>query len=667
MHRLLLVSLILALITPLVRAQDVLRFDDPLETGLKASYTLQSEHRFEIKAPFLPGGGQDDAFTQTVVFDLEVLGEVTRFTQVRMVVRSIEVDAASSLLGAGRFAGRADEAIDMERLGDGDRRLARAFRNAIGQDYVLVLDSDRMITTVRKPEGVLKGLSRDERNAYERVLGTDRLREALQPLLRPLGAPGEMPRDGSWDHNFNRTNALGQLSFSSTYTLESMNDQTARFTMEGTIHVNAEGMGGNLTVERDLYEGELVWDRAEGLARQVRSSVDSRYTMSEEPPIKARVTIEDRLVRTDGVTDEPPHARGPEALEDLLKQAVARFSQPAIGAAVVNADGLVAIGVSGTRVAGVDLPVTRDDRWHIGSCSKAMTATLLAQALEGQKALTLQSTLSEVFPELADRMHPRYRGATIADVLAHTSGVPALTNGAAPDRAALKDLPEDPRAARAAFAERLLTASDTDPYAPVGVPGGYAYSNAGFGIAAAITERLLDAPWEDAMRDRLFDALGMSSAGFGWPSAISASGEPRGHYAGLAGATPRQTDDPYHLDNAIVPAGDVHASIGDWVKFAQDRLRTLEGMDDSPLLDPEHTLALLTPAAGATYAGGWGTGNLPTNGRLYAHDGSAGTFYCTVWIMPDADLAVLVVSNSGDGAQACEAVRGRLVERYGGE
>src|SRR4029453_3966433 len=71
---------------------------------------------------------------------------------------------------------------------------------------------------------------------------------------------------------------------------------------------------------------------------------------------------------------------------------------------------------------------------------------------------------------------------------------------------------------------------------PVAAPGTkYIYANAGFAIAGAMAERITGQSWEVLMRARLFEPLGLTSAGFGAPGTPGTPGnaekidQPRGH------------------------------------------------------------------------------------------------------------------------------------------
>jgi hypothetical protein len=105
---------------------------------------------------------------------------------------------------------------------------------------------------------------------------------------------------------------------------------------------------------------------------------------------------------------------------------------------------------------------------------------------------------------------------------------------------------------------------------------------------------------------------------------------------------------PDQTDNAPVlgPAGTVHCSISDWCKFAGEIIHAAQG--HSKLISAETFEKLVTPPPGQDYAGGWIVTKRPwAGGRALTHTGSNGSWYCTVWIAPDKDFALLVATNTG--------------------
>jgi CubicO group peptidase (beta-lactamase class C family) len=64
-----------------------------------------------------------------------------------------------------------------------------------------------------------------------------------------------------------------------------------------------------------------------------------------------------------------------QPLADELEKVRVQYGLPAIAAAVVKDGTIVASGVAGVRVHGTSIAATIDDRFHLGSDTKAMTAT----------------------------------------------------------------------------------------------------------------------------------------------------------------------------------------------------------------------------------------------------------------------------------------------------
>ena len=102
----------------------------------------------------------------------------------------------------------------------------------------------------------------------------------------------------------------------------------------------------------------------------------------------------------------------------MLRPYLEQYGLPALAAAVVRNGTTVAAGAVGTRRAGTDNSVTIDDRFHIGSDTKAVTA-LVAAILVEQGKLRWDSTVGEVFVELAATMDAGLRRDAGAAPVAH--------------------------------------------------------------------------------------------------------------------------------------------------------------------------------------------------------------------------------------------------------
>ena len=203
----------------------------------------------------------------------------------------------------------------------------------------------------------------------------------------------------------------------------------------------------------------------------------------------------------------------PENLNSLLEPILKKYDLPALAGAIVTSNGLSAVGAVGVRKYGTDTPVTINDQFHLGSDTKAMTATMLATLVEEGK-ISWTTTLDQVFPELAlgqpSKMDPAYRKVTLEQLLAHRAG---FTDESWPQGKTFKDmheLPGTPREQRAAYVAMVLSER------PVNEPGStYLYSNRSYAVAGAMAEKVANDSWENLMQKRIFQPLGMQTCGFG--------------------------------------------------------------------------------------------------------------------------------------------------------
>jgi len=325
----------------------------------------------------------------------------------------------------------------------------------------------------------------------------------------------------------------------------------------------------------------------------------------------------------------------------VLKPLLTRHAVPALGGAIVTSQGLQAIGVVGVRRSGTAVPVTAEDRWHLGSDTKAMTATMLGTLVEERK-LRWNTTVGEVFGSQIPELSASARSITLLQLLQHRSGLPKdLDWHAISPQQPIRD--QRLQAARTAFTRRLAAKR-----------GSYLYSNLGYVIAASMAEQRTGQTWEALMESRVFGRLGMTSVGYG-------------PVTGRAGAWGHdETGRPVTLDNppVIGPAGRVHCSLSDWSRFVSDQLKGARG--ERALLEPQTYRTLQTPPAGAEDACGWQIMQRAWGGRILTHDGSNNLNYSVAWLSPERDFAVLLTANRGgtEAAAACDEAAGSLIEAW---
>ncbi len=339
-------------------------------------------------------------------------------------------------------------------------------------------------------------------------------------------------------------------------------------------------------------------------------------------------------------------------LSPLLAERVAAEGMPALTAWISNGERTIARGVAGVRVRGGAAPATLDDLWHIGSCTKSMTASLMVALVMAGVDLHEGLTPLMVFPELAATADTSWKEVTLRRLLTNRAGVVGDLSGVHPElwsRCFRGDL--TPLAQRRFLLETLLAQPTAQP------PGStYLYSNAGFALAGTMLEVRAGAPYEELMRRHLFGPLGMRSASFGPPGISTdptAPDAPWGHdAAGRAHPPDLSADNP----SVITPAGRVHLNMEDWARYARFHLRGEQ--EDRPFAPKLAMQRLHEPEnreARPLYAAGWivaEIGDPPT--RLLGHSGSNTMWYSVIWLFPELDLAVLAACNDGTKGAAVE-------------
>lgn len=367
-----------------------------------------------------------------------------------------------------------------------------------------------------------------------------------------------------------------------------------------------------------------------------------------------------------------PAASPPKSVLEILTAAREKHKLPAMGGAIVTSDGMVAKGAVGLRAVGSTEAVTDNDLWHLGSCTKAMTATLCAILVEDGK-LRWDMTITEVFPELKDEIRPEYQNVTLELLLTNRGGVPAnlIPSGV---WAKLWKLQTPPREQRLLMLrEALKLPPDTPgPNTPAG--SRMIYSNQNFAVAGAMAEKVMNQSWEELIQNRLFRPLGIYSAGFGPPGSGKRIDQPRGH-RGAPGAEAAVSPAELGADNppAIGPAGVVHMTLDDWGKFIaahlrQDGMWSVRTASQEPrrLLSPETLQKLHTPPQDEEYAFGWGVTRRQWGGTVLTHAGSNTLWFCVAWVAPEQNFAVFVTCNCGNksAVSAADEVAYELIKLH---
>ena len=177
---------------------------------------------------------------------------------------------------------------------------------------------------------------------------------------------------------------------------------------------------------------------------------------------------------------------GDTDLAELLNSIRLEERLPGLAAAIIVDGKLYSAAAVGVRETGTKNWLTVNDKFLIGSCAKAFTATTAAILVE-EGRLNWETTLRDVFPDLD--MLPEYENITVEQLLSHRAGLPKnLKEGKASwliDYEFDKKRGSSPEILRLQYLEKTLQSKLINPPGQV-----IHYSNSGYLIVGSILEKI---------------------------------------------------------------------------------------------------------------------------------------------------------------------------------
>jgi CubicO group peptidase (beta-lactamase class C family) len=315
------------------------------------------------------------------------------------------------------------------------------------------------------------------------------------------------------------------------------------------------------------------------------------------------------------------------AYADSIRQS---YAIPEINYAVISDTSVLDMAALGYHSVNLNDTATLDDRFHLGSNTKAMTAFLLARYVEKGK-LQWKTKFFDVFPEWKQQSRAEYYSITLQDLLSHRALIQPFLGENDPTIPTLKGSKQQKRTL---FGKFVLT---LDPVKNDTVHP-FTYSNADYTLATLLLERTTGSSWEQLV-DQVFNKELHLDVQLSWPDNQSKK-ETWGHSFENDKLVPVPSSTDYHLDYTE-PAGDINIKLTAYIKFIQLNLQGLNGQDNYLKAATYHFIHEGIEG----YALGWF--NIYENGSSYsAHSGTAGTYYSLVQLDRENSRAYIILTNS---------------------
>ncbi|MEK7795070.1 MAG: serine hydrolase domain-containing protein [Candidatus Hydrogenedentota bacterium] len=272
-----------------------------------------------------------------------------------------------------------------------------------------------------------------------------------------------------------------------------------------------------------------------------------------------------------------------------------------------------------------DIPNGPDTKFRLGSITKQFTATLVMQLREAGK-LALEDPISKHLPNYRKDTGDRI---TVHHLLTHTSGIPSYTG----HPTFWKEVSRNPYTVADFVAKFCSGDLEFEPGAQ------YKYDNSGYFLLGAIIEKVGGKKYEELLREKIFDPIGMNDSGYDWPAPIMkrrADGYERKD-GQLVNAAYLDMSPPFS-------AGALYSTVEDLHKWD----RALYGTE---LLTAESKKLMFTPYI-KDYGYGWAVKPLLVKGETVndaveiSHGGGINGFNTLITRDPQAERLIVVLNNA---------------------
>jgi CubicO group peptidase (beta-lactamase class C family) len=336
------------------------------------------------------------------------------------------------------------------------------------------------------------------------------------------------------------------------------------------------------------------------------------------------------------------------ALEPLVQQLIDRWKVPGVAIGILHEGEREYLGYGITSIETHE-PVAPDTLFQIGSVSKVYTTTLVLQLCD-QGLLELDAPVVRYVPELGLSDVSARDQVTLRHLITHRGGF-------------YGDRFDDHGNGEDALALAVQAFHDLPQYAAPGEL--WAYSNAGFDLAGRAIENVLEMPFEQAMRERIFAPLEMERATYFASEAVLHS-VAVGHLD--AGPHHIRIATPFQIPRRANPAGGIISTVSEMIRFAE--MHFGDGTwGNAQILKPETARLMRELHTEADFTRRWGLGwsLREINGvRAVEHTGATNGFMGRLCVIPERNFALAIVTNGENGGSVHSAIYAHILQQVVG-
>jgi CubicO group peptidase (beta-lactamase class C family) len=340
------------------------------------------------------------------------------------------------------------------------------------------------------------------------------------------------------------------------------------------------------------------------------------------------------------------------ALQKKVAELAAEFDVPGVSVGVIH-DGKEDYGYAGVTCTEYPLPVDENTLFQFGSTGKTFTATAMMRLVE-QGKVDLDAPVRTYLPDFKLRDEDVAKNVTVLQLFNHTAG----WEGDMMDNTGDGDDALEKYVARM---ERLQQVS------PLGAT--VSYNNASLSVAGLIIARVCGTTYEQAIRDLLFEPLGMTHSFF-FPNEIMTRRFAVGHNKSEEDGT-ISIARPWAMARGNSPAGGISANAKDQIAWAKFHLGDGTAADGTRLLSKDNLLRMQEPTAEMTGSAlgdavgiSWLLADID-GVKTVGHGGTTNGQHSEFSMVPERSFAIISMTNCGpNGPQFNHKIVEWALEHY---
>jgi CubicO group peptidase (beta-lactamase class C family) len=317
------------------------------------------------------------------------------------------------------------------------------------------------------------------------------------------------------------------------------------------------------------------------------------------------------------------------------------------------ADGQEIVAAQGVLSHATQVDVTADSLFQIGSITKVWTTTMIMQ-LVSEGRLSLDTTVAEVLPGVRIGSPDGSADITIRHLVTHSSGIDGDV------------LTDTGRGSDCLQRYAALLGEVPRTFAP---GAAFSYCNSGFILLGRIVEALDGGEWDQSLRRRLIEPLGLKQT-------VTLPEEAILHRAAVGHREFPHQEEPYPtwaIPRSSGPAGVITASAHDVLAFARMHMDGGTGQDGTRVLSQDLVQAMQQPQVTKPTAGpdaemvGLSWMLTPWDSKpVIGHDGSTIGQAAHLRVAPEAGVAACLLTNASSARGLFQTVFAEVFREYAG-